>query len=80
MKPQSMLKQNERRHGGKGRQLDSGQKWLQGFSLQKNTHLTLMGVIQVENERLVIQKKDLRTGRTSVSLQRPRTGKQKSKP
>lgn len=80
MKPQSMLKRDERRHGCKGRQSDSGQKWLQVVSLQKNTSLTLTGVIQVENEQLVIQKKDLRTARTSVSLQRPGAGKQKSQP
>lgn len=60
--------------------MDSGQKWLQVFSLQKNTNLTLTGVIQVENEQPVIQKKDLRTAGTSVSLQRPGAGKQKSQP
>lgn len=73
-----MSKKNEKRHGGKGRQLDSGQKWLQGFSLQKATCLTLMQIIQVESEQLVIQKKGLRTSRASVSLQRPKAGKQKS--
>ena len=51
-----MLKENEKRHRGKGRQLESGQKWLQGFSLWKNMCLTLKGVIHVENEQVVIQR------------------------
>lgn len=64
------------RHGGKDRLLDSGQKWLQGFSLQKNMCLTLMGIIKVENEPLVIQKTDLRT--TSLSIQSHGAGTWKS--
>lgn len=65
-----------KRHGGKDRLLDSGQKRPQDFSLQKNMCLTLMGVIKVENEPLVIQKADLRT--TSLSIQRHGAGAWKS--
>lgn len=46
MKPWD-VRVKEKRHGG--RLLGSGQKWLQGFSLQTMC-LTLMGVIQVEDE------------------------------